>query len=56
MTLKISAFALSAFFSAPPVKIEYSRNSAKLVLVATPEIPLIETCPPRVPSRNSRFR
>jgi hypothetical protein len=56
LTLNTSAFAFSAFLSAPPVKIEYSRKSAKLVLVATPEIPLMDTWPPRVPSRNSRFR
>ena len=32
---------------------ECSRNSAKLVFVATPEMPLIDTWAPRVPSRNS---
>ena len=29
------------------MKIEYSRKSAKLVLVATPEVPLIDTWRPR---------
>ena len=54
MTLKTRAFAFSARApSAPERKMECSRNSAKLVFVATPEMPLIDTCAPRVPSRNS---
>jgi len=53
-TLKTRAFALTARSrSAPERKTECSRNSAKLVFVATPEMPLIDTCAPRVPSRNS---
>ena len=35
---------------------EWRRNSAKLVFVATPEMPEMETCAPRVPSRNSRLK
>src|SRR5690606_32777285 len=33
----------------------YSRNSAYVVLVATPEMPLMLTWAPRLPSRNSRL-
>jgi len=53
-TLNTSALALTARAPrAPERKMECSRNSAKLVFVATPEIPLIDTWAPRVPSRNS---
>jgi hypothetical protein len=40
----------------PQWMIECSRNKAKLVLVAMPETPEIETWPPRVPSTNSKLR
>ena len=54
MTLKISARALvPSAPSAPERNTEYSRKVAKLVLVATPEMPEIEMCAPRVPSRKS---
>ena len=57
LTEKISALAFSwRLPSTPEVNRACSRNSAKLVLVATPEIPEIDTCAPRVPSRNSRLR
>src|SRR5262249_7683909 len=56
-TENTSAFALiPAGPRTPDRKIEYSRNSAKLVFVATPDTPEIDTCAPRVPSRNSMFR
>ena len=55
LTEKTSAFALVARApSTPDRNSEWSRKSAKLVLVATPEMPLIDTCAPRVPSRKSR--
>jgi hypothetical protein len=41
--------------STPEVNNEWSRNRAKLVFVATPEMPEMDTWAPRVPSRNSRL-
>jgi hypothetical protein len=44
LTLNTSALALIARRPSTPLrKIELSRNSAKLVLVVMPEMPLIET-------------
>ena len=37
-------------------KAENSSQVAKLVLVATPEMPEIDTCAPRLPSRKSALR
>jgi hypothetical protein len=57
LTLKISALALTPSApSTPERNTEYSRNVAKLVLVATPEMPEIETWAPRWPSRKSALR
>ena len=42
--------------STPERNTEYSRNVAKLVFVATPEMPEIDTCAPREPSRKSALR
>ena len=59
LTLKISALVL-ALSPAPPStperSIEYMRKVAKLVFVATPEIPEIDTWAPRLPSMKSAFR
>ena len=41
--------------STPELRMECSRNSAKLVLVAMPDTPEIETWAPRVPSTNSKL-
>ena len=53
----MSALVLAASApSTPDRKTEYSRNVAKLVFVATPETPEIDTCAPRWPLRNSKLR
>jgi hypothetical protein len=42
--------------STPELNIECSRKVAKLVFVAIPDTPEIDTWPPRVPSTNSKLR
>ena len=57
MTEKINALVLCASpASTPQLKIECSRNVANDVLVAMPDTPEIDTCPPRVPSTKSKLR
>jgi hypothetical protein len=56
LTLKISTLVLCASpASTPQLMIECNRNIANEVFVAIPDTPEIDTCAPRVPSRNSKF-
>ena len=57
MTEKTSILVLCAScLRTPELSMEWSRNSAKLVLVAMPETPEMEMWAPRVPSTNSKLR